>query len=73
MICLICRNAQLIKGSTTVNFERGELRLKIVHVPALVCAACGEAYLDEDVTTRLLAKAEEMSDAGMIEGVRDFS
>jgi YgiT-type zinc finger domain-containing protein len=73
MICLICRNAELIKGFTSVNFERGELKLKIEHVPALVCPACGEAYLEEAVTARVLAEADGMSHAGMIEGVQDFS
>ena len=73
MICLICRNAELGKGFTSVELERDEIKLKIEHVPALVCPACGEAYLEEDVTVRLLAEAEEMSDMGMIEGIRDFS
>jgi len=73
MICLICRNAELIKGFASVELERDEIKLKIERVPALVCSACGEAYLEEDVTLRLLAEAEDMSDMGMIEGIRDFS
>ncbi len=54
-------------------FERGEIKLKVDRIPGLVCPSCGEAYLEEDVTVRLLAAAEEMVEAGMIEGVQDYS
>jgi len=64
MMCLICRQAETIDGLTSVNFERGEMRLFIKNVPARVCPSCGEAYVEEEVALQLLREAEEMSKAG---------
>jgi YgiT-type zinc finger domain-containing protein len=74
MICLICRQAELVDGFTSVTFERGEMRLVVNNVPAQICPSCGEVYLDEDVAVQLLRSAEEMSDAGiMMDDVVDFN
>lgn len=73
MICLICRQADLISGLTSVTFERGEMRLAINSVPANICPSCGEAYVDEDVAVQLLQNAEDMSAAGMIDAVMEYS
>jgi YgiT-type zinc finger domain-containing protein len=67
MICLICRQAKLIDGQTSVNFERGETHLVITSVPAHVCPSCWEAYVDEDVASQLLRIAGEISEAGMFD------
>ena len=72
MICLICRQADVVNGLTSVTFERGEMRLVVNKVPARVCPSCGEAYVDEDVTVQLLRNAEEMSAAGMMDEVHEF-
>ena len=73
MICLICRQAETVDGLTSVNFERGEMRLLINSVPARVCTSCGEAYLDEEVAVRLLRDAEDVSRAGMMDGVIEYN
>jgi len=73
MMCLICRQAETIDGLTSVNFERGEMRLIVNHVPAHVCPSCGEAYVDEEVTLQLLQDAEEMSKAGILDGVIEYN
>jgi YgiT-type zinc finger domain-containing protein len=72
MICLICRQAEIIDGLTSVTFERGELRIVMNSVPARVCHSCGEAYVDEEVAVRLLRDAEEISKAGMLNVVREY-
>ncbi len=72
MICLICRQAQTIDGFTSVSFERGEMRLVINNIPARVCPRCGEAYVDEDVATRLLQDAEELARVGLMDVVREY-
>jgi len=64
LICLICRQAETIDGLTSVDFERGEMRLVVNKVPARVCPSCGEAYVEEEVGVQLLREAEEMSKAG---------
>lgn len=73
MICLICRQTEIIDGFTSVLFERGEFRLVVNSVPARVCTSCGEAYVDEEIAVQLLQNAEEMSKAGMLEVVSEYS
>ena len=72
MICLICRQSEIVDGFTSVSFERGEFRLVVNSVPARVCPSCREAYVDEDVAERLLRDAEEMSRAGMLDVVCEY-
>ena len=73
MKCLICRQAEIVDGLTSVTFERGEMRLVVNHVPARICPSCGEAFVDEDVAVRLLRSAEAMSEAGALDDVLEFS
>lgn len=67
MNCVICRQSQLVEGITSVNFERGEMRLVIDDVPAQVCPGCGEAHVSEDVAEQLLEGAEGIYQAGILE------
>jgi YgiT-type zinc finger domain-containing protein len=73
MICLICRQAEIVDGLTSVHFERGEMRLVVNNVPARVCPSCGEAYVDEEVAVKLLRDAEEMSRAGIRDDVIEYN
>jgi YgiT-type zinc finger domain-containing protein len=72
MNCLICRQAEIIEGFTSITFEREEFRLLINHVPAYICPNCGEAIVDENVATRLLSVAEDVINEGIIEDVREY-
>ena len=72
MICLICRQAEIVDGLTSITFERGEMKFRINHVPACICPSCGEAYVEEDVAVQLLRDAEEMSEAGILDAVREY-
>jgi YgiT-type zinc finger domain-containing protein len=73
MNCLVCRQAELVDGFTSVILERGEMRLVVNQVPARVCPNCGEAYVEEDIVVRLLREAEEVSTAGIIESEIEYS
>jgi YgiT-type zinc finger domain-containing protein len=73
MICLICRQAEIIDGLTSVRLERGESHLVINNVPALVCPSCREAYVNEEVAVRLLQQAEEMSEDGMLDVYSEYN
>jgi len=72
MICLICRQAEIIDGFTSIAFEREEFRLLINRVPAHICPSCGEAIVDEDVAIQLLSEAEDSFEQGMREDVREY-
>jgi YgiT-type zinc finger domain-containing protein len=60
-------------GFVSINFERDEFKAVINLIPAQVCPACGEAYLDEQVTTQVLDQVEELSHQGMMDIVQDYA
>ena len=72
MNCIICRQAELIDGFTSIPFERHEFRLLIKNVPAQVCPNCGEAIVGEDVAIRLIGKAQDAYAEGLIEDIREY-
>ncbi|MBM3181050.1 MAG: type II toxin-antitoxin system MqsA family antitoxin [Chloroflexi bacterium] len=72
MNCLICRQAEIVDGFTSITFERDEFKLVIKHVPAQICPNCGDALVDEDVTIRLMNEAEDASEQGMWDDVREY-
>jgi YgiT-type zinc finger domain-containing protein len=73
MKCLICRQAELIGGLTSIHLERNEMKYVINHVPARVCPICGEAYLEEQVAEALLLQAIEISETGVLEAVIEYN
>jgi YgiT-type zinc finger domain-containing protein len=72
MNCLICRQAEIVDGLTSVSFERDEMKLLVNNVPARVCPSCGDAIVDEDVAVRLLEGAEQRVRAGIIEDTVEY-
>lgn len=72
MICLICRQAEIVASLTSVTFLRGEMHLTVNHVPARVCPSCSEAYVDKDVAVQLLQSAENIFEAGILEDTIDY-
>ncbi|MBI2841946.1 MAG: type II toxin-antitoxin system MqsA family antitoxin [Armatimonadetes bacterium] len=72
MKCLVCKHGETRPGKVTITLERNSLTLVIKGVPAEVCENCGEEYLDEKVTSRLLATAEEVASEGAQVDVREY-
>ena len=66
MKCIICRQGETVAGFTTLTLERDSLTLVIKNVPAQVCANCGEAYVEDEVTGQLLEDAEAIAQAGAL-------
>jgi len=58
MNCIICRQGDTAPGKVTVTLQRGETTVVFKDVPAEVCQNCGEYYLSEAVTEKLLSRAE---------------
>ena len=73
MKCVICRYGEAFPGRTTITLERDSVILIIKGVPAQVCASCGEAYTDEEVTRRLLETAEQAVRAGVQVEIREYA
>ncbi len=65
MTCVIRKHGETQPGETTLTLTRDALTLVVKHVPAQVCDTCGEAYVDEATTARLLQVAEEAAEAGV--------
>ena len=72
MICPIRRHGETQPGTTTVTLERGALTFVAKHVPAMVCANVGEAYLDSSTTEQVMRMAEEAAASGGQVDVRAF-
>lgn len=72
MLCLICHSAQTVTGVASIDFERDEFRAVIHQVPAQICPACGESYLDEDVAVALLQKLEKNLTEGELDVIQVY-
>ncbi len=64
MQCVICKQGQTRPGHVTVALQRGDTTVILKGVPAEVCDNCGEYYLSEDVTRRVLERAEDAVKSG---------
>ena len=58
MKCVICKMGETSPGAVTVTLERGETTVLIKNVPADICENCGEYYLTEETSERILKQAE---------------
>jgi YgiT-type zinc finger domain-containing protein len=72
MKCVVCRKGDTRPGKTTVTLERDQTTLVVKGVPAEVCQNCGEAYVEEGTTRRLLEAAETAAAAGVQVDVREY-
>jgi len=73
MKCLICKHGETRPGSTTVTLERSGTTVVFKGVPAEVCSTCGEDYLDEATTQRLLSEADRAARGGAEVEIRAFA
>jgi YgiT-type zinc finger domain-containing protein len=64
MNCVICKTGQMQTGHTTVSLQRGDTTVVIKGVPAQICDNCGEYFLSEEMTQRVLT----MADAAVTKG-----
>lgn len=72
MECYVCRNGETKAGRATVTLEREGMTLVVRGVPTEVCSNCGEEYIDEAESTRLLESAETNVRDGVKVAVRDY-
>jgi len=59
MTCVICKSGQTRPGRVTVTLQREGSTVIIKGVPGDVCENCGEYYLSESITERVLSIGEE--------------
>jgi YgiT-type zinc finger domain-containing protein len=73
MICLICRQSEIVDQLTSVKFERSGIHSAISNVPARVCPSCGEAYVAEEVARQLLRVMKKLSEAGTLDAYCEYN
>ena len=73
MKCVICRHGETAPGEATVTLNRASTTVVFKNVPALVCDTCGEEYVDEGTTDRLLTLADQATKAGVQVEVRSYA
>ncbi len=59
MKCVLCKQGETKPGKVTVMLQRGETTVIIKDVPADVCENCGEYYLSEEITEKVLGMGED--------------
>ncbi len=64
MKCALCKNGETIPGKVTVTLQRQDTTVIIKEVPAEICRNCGEYYLSEEITERILTRAEQAVQSG---------
>jgi len=72
MKCVICKMGETRPGKVTVTLERNETTLVFKMVPASICVNCGEEFVDDHTTARLLKSAEEAAQAGVQVDIREY-
>lgn len=73
MKCIVCHNGETKPGTTTVTFHRDGQTVVVNEVPAAVCENCGEAFVDEEVTAKVLEIAADARRAQAEVLVRNFA
>ncbi len=73
MICVICKQGSTDEGKVTVTLQRGESTIIFKEVPADVCDNCGEFYLSELITEKLLERAEHAVKNGVMVEILKFA
>lgn len=72
MKCAFCKHGETKPGTTTVTLEKNETTVVFKDVPADVCTTCGEPYVDEYTSERLLSIAKKAAEAGVEVDIRRY-
>lgn len=72
MKCVVCKTGETKPGKVVVTLVRDSATLVFKDVPAQVCQNCGEEYVDQKVTSSLLASAEQAARSGVQVDVREY-
>jgi YgiT-type zinc finger domain-containing protein len=65
MQCVICKHGEMAPGTTAITLKRHGVIVTIHHVPALVCDACGESYIDAETSQKLFDLADALVNTGV--------
>lgn len=72
MTCVICKQGEVLPGRAELTLRSATATVVFRNVPARICQNCGEEYLDEEVTARLLQETECAARSGVELQVRAY-
>ena len=73
MKCVICKHGHTSHGKTTVVLTKNKVSVIIREVPADICENCGEYYLDEETTKKVLEIAQQAVERNVELEICDFA
>ena len=73
MKCVICKHGETHPGEMTVTLPKNEATLIFKLVPAEVCENCGEYYLSEETTTKLMDQVRQALKEGTEVEIKRFA
>jgi YgiT-type zinc finger domain-containing protein len=73
MQCPICKHGQTAPANVSVTLERRGTTVVFRNVPAEVCDTCGEQFVNEPTTSRLLAQADAAAQGGVQVEIRAYA
>jgi len=73
MKCVICKHGHALHGKTTVVLTKDKLSVIIREVPADICENCGEYYLDDETTKKVLQIANQALETNVELEICDFA
>jgi len=59
MKCVICKNGETKNGLTSLSLERADVTIVVKNIPAEICENCGESYISEVTSAKVLQEAEQ--------------
>ncbi len=65
MKCILCKEGETYPGKVTVPLQREEATILVKGVSAEICNTCGEYYLSDSVTGKVLELGEEAIKKGV--------
>ncbi|MHB9026622.1 MAG: type II toxin-antitoxin system MqsA family antitoxin [Armatimonadota bacterium] len=65
MRCHYCTVGEMRPGTTSITLQRHGATVTVHHIPALVCDACGEAYIDAETSQKLFDLADALVNTGL--------
>ena len=72
MRCPLCRG-EMEKGTTSLPYELGRDKLIVVRdVPALICAQCGETFIESLTVKRVEEIIDTVEKSGMTLGFLEY-
>lgn len=73
MKCVICKNGETKNGLTSLSLDRMDVIIVIKNIPAEICENCGESYISEETSAKVLQEAEQSIKKNSLVEVLNFA